>query len=169
MSLGLMCTFTVVSNCFIGLECTEHTCYDLMIAKKETSRKLQFQQDLSVFDMLKVLRNVGVDTPIILLFDSTDKPDTLSKCSEMESNMNDNYPSFCCAISKPFSSNDLATSIKIALGIAKPKAIYFTHDDKMAELTNSVESLVKRVSNSSKDFSDHFRNLSFDVLAGFSK
>ena len=170
VSLGLMCSFTVVSNCFIGLECTEHTCYDLIIAKKETNRKLQCQQDLSVFDMLKVLRNVGVDIPIILLFDASDKSDTLSKCLEMEASMEENCLSFCCAISKPFSSNDLATSIKLALGTQNQNQIYMAQGNKMTELTSSVEALVARAAlRSNKDFNDHFRDVSFDVLVELSK
>ena len=157
VSIGLVCTFTVVSNCFIGLECTEHTSYDLIIGKKEASKK-KGQQDLSIFDMLKVLRNVGVDTPIILLFESMDKSDTFSQCFEMESHFENNVSSFCCAISKPFSSVDLSSSIKLALGF--PKSL--ENENKAIERSNTAEDGFSNGLMSSKAFSDYFCNLSMD-------
>ena len=59
------CAFTVVPNAFIGLECSEYTCYDLIIAKKD-------MQHLAAIDMLKVLRAVGSTTPVVLLLDEVD-------------------------------------------------------------------------------------------------
>ena len=62
------CAFTVVPNAFIGLECSEYTCYDLIIAKRE-------MQHLAAADMLSVLRAVGSMTPIVLLIDEKDDTD----------------------------------------------------------------------------------------------
>ena len=59
------CIFTVVPNAFIGLECSEHTCYDLIIAKKD-------MQHLGATNMLGVLHAVGSPTPVVLLLDELD-------------------------------------------------------------------------------------------------
>ena len=59
------CAFTVVPNAFIGLECSEHTSYDLIIAKKD-------MQHLGATDMMNVLHAVGSPTPIVLLLDEQD-------------------------------------------------------------------------------------------------
>jgi DNA-binding response OmpR family regulator len=59
------CAFTVVPNAFIALECSEYTCYDLIIAKKD-------MQHLGARDMLNVLHAVGSPTPVVLLLDEHD-------------------------------------------------------------------------------------------------
>jgi hypothetical protein len=56
-----VCVFTVVNNIFTGLECTEHTCFDAIIAKKESN------SDSDPTAILRILRNINVNTPIILL------------------------------------------------------------------------------------------------------
>jgi DNA-binding response OmpR family regulator len=59
------CAFTVVPNAFVALECSEYTCYDLIIAKKD-------MQHLGARDMLNVLHAVGSPTPVVLLLDEHD-------------------------------------------------------------------------------------------------
>lgn len=58
------CVFTVVSNPFLALECTEHTDYDLIFISNESSCDC-----LSAFDFMKILRSVNACYPIILLTD----------------------------------------------------------------------------------------------------
>lgn len=50
----------VTTNFFFGLECAEHTYYDLIIAENDF-------KDLCFLDMKKILRAVGNKTPLILL------------------------------------------------------------------------------------------------------
>jgi hypothetical protein len=59
--LDFMCVFTVVSNPFTGLECTEHTHYDAVFIASNTASQL------NAMDFLRVLRTVGALTPVILM------------------------------------------------------------------------------------------------------
>lgn len=56
--------FTVVTSLFAALECSEHSCFNTIFVSSK------FEQDMNAFDFLKVLRNVGASTPIILLDES---------------------------------------------------------------------------------------------------
>ena len=58
--LNLQCCFTVVPNAFIGLECTEHTNFDIIFVQYNL-------ENFGAVDMLRVLRVAGVLTPVILL------------------------------------------------------------------------------------------------------
>ncbi len=60
--LAHTCVFTVVPNAFIALECTEHTCYHLIIATKNLI-------DLHAIDMMKILDAVGATTPVVVLIE----------------------------------------------------------------------------------------------------
>ena len=53
-----MVVFTVVSNCFAALECTEHSKFNLIIIQKGLPQ-------LDILAVLKVLRAIGDATPIV--------------------------------------------------------------------------------------------------------
>jgi DNA-binding response OmpR family regulator len=89
------CVFTVVSNAFIGLECSEHTCYDFIIVRKD-------MQHLGAIDMLNVLKAVGCPTPLVVLLDEHDN------CSDYDSNA----LGFFAALRKPLSTKILCTLIE---------------------------------------------------------
>lgn len=89
------CVFTVVSNAFIGLECSEHTCYDFIIVKKD-------MQHLGAIDMLNVLKAVGCPTPLVVLLDEHDN------CSDYDSNA----LGFFAALRKPLSTKILCTLLE---------------------------------------------------------
>ena len=56
--------FTVVTSLFAALECSEHTCFNAIFVSSK------FNLDMNAFDFLKVLRNVGATTSVILLNES---------------------------------------------------------------------------------------------------
>ena len=58
--------FTVVSSLFLALEWSEHTNFNAIFVSSK------FKVDMNAFDFLKVLRNVGAVTPIILLNESNE-------------------------------------------------------------------------------------------------
>ena len=89
------CAFTVVPNAFIGLECSEYTCYDLIIAKRD-------MQHLAAVDMLKVLRAVGSTTPMVLLLDEVDTTHDLAAESS----------GFFSVLRKPLSTRVLCSLIE---------------------------------------------------------
>jgi hypothetical protein len=59
--LDFICAFTVVSNPFTGLECTEHTHYDAVFIASNTASQL------NALDFLRILRTVGALTPVVLM------------------------------------------------------------------------------------------------------
>eukprot|EP00596_Hydrurales_sp_CCMP1899_P008476 CAMPEP_0119053004 /NCGR_PEP_ID=MMETSP1177-20130426/74126_1 /TAXON_ID=2985 /ORGANISM="Ochromonas sp, Strain CCMP1899" /LENGTH=636 /DNA_ID=CAMNT_0007032785 /DNA_START=96 /DNA_END=2006 /DNA_ORIENTATION=- len=89
------CVFTVVSNGFLGLECSEYTCYDFIIVKKD-------MQHLGAIDMMNVLKAVGCPTPLVVLLDEHDN------CSDYDSNA----LGFFAALRKPLSTKILSTLIE---------------------------------------------------------
>lgn len=60
-AVGEIIAFTVVSNPFIAMECIEHTEYDAIFISSF------LHQDISAFNFLKIVRNVGYEIPTILL------------------------------------------------------------------------------------------------------
>jgi len=94
-TFSLVCVFTVVNNAFAAIECTEHTCFDAIVIEKNLP-----SHGIDSLDFVRVLRNVGALTPIILLYENdTDVADTAH---------------FCCALQKPFSANSLCEAILLA-------------------------------------------------------
>lgn len=91
---GLLCVFTVVGNGFIGLECTEHTCFDVLIVTKDMPH-------LGAIDFKNVLRAVGCPTPIIVLLDEDDRLEE-SEVTQL---------GFFCALRKPFNTQKLCTAM----------------------------------------------------------
>lgn len=57
----LLCVFTVVSNAFNGLECTESTAFDMIFARTELPH-------LNAMDMLHILRQVNGSNPVPFVF-----------------------------------------------------------------------------------------------------
>lgn len=96
--------FTVVSNPFIGLECTEHTDYDAIFISFFATA------DLSAFDFLKLLRNVGCTVPIILVHLATE---TIP--SNWNSNDENGSYSFSSFLRKPYNLDEMASALKAAL------------------------------------------------------
>ena len=62
---GCVCVFTVAHNAFIGLECTELTCFDVIIVTKEMPH-------FAAIDFKNVLKAVNCPTPIVLLVEEHD-------------------------------------------------------------------------------------------------
>ncbi|RYG97031.1 hypothetical protein EON65_53475, partial [archaeon] len=68
--LNFYCSFTVVPNAFVALECTQHTCYDLIISRLHLAQ-------LNAAEMIKILRNVGCQTPLVVMLDKGEDSDLL--------------------------------------------------------------------------------------------
>ena len=96
---GLMCIFTVVSNIFIGLECTEHTCYDVILINHN------MKHGINAFEFLRILRTAGALTPVILVYDTT----TSSILSQQSKD------DFSCLLEKPFSAATICAAILNAI------------------------------------------------------
>lgn len=58
---GFVCVFTVVANASLGLEFTEHTCYDIILISQDLAC------GISAEDFVHRFRSIGVLTPIILV------------------------------------------------------------------------------------------------------
>ena len=86
--------FTVVSNVFAALECTEHTYYKTIIVKANLNH-------LNAFEMLRVLRNVECEVPIVLLLDADDST-TMEEAHNLD---------FCGILRKPYTSAELCNVI----------------------------------------------------------
>lgn len=110
-------SFTVVPNCFVGLECTEHTCFDLIIVQSSIPQ-------IKALEFLNILRAVGAPTPVVLLVDLAIVDEW---CDIQESGAKD--LGFTAILRKPFSTNHLCTLLKNLL------------DDAEAELNARKESL----------------------------
>ena len=91
---GLICIFTVVPNIYFGLQCTEHTCYDIILI----SHDLKYS---NAIHFARSLRNIGVQTPIILV------QNDLSLHV-----MHEHGAMFCSLLQKPFSANTLNLFVK---------------------------------------------------------
>ena len=92
---GNVCVFTVAHNAFIGLECTELTCYDVIIVTKELPH-------FAGIDFKNVLNAVGCPTPIVLLVDEND-PIT---------DYDIHHLGFFCPLKKPFSMATLCSVLQ---------------------------------------------------------
>eukprot|EP01041_Mallomonas_annulata_P013272 gene13272-28102_t len=57
---GLLSTFTVVSSTLTGIDCTEHTSYDIIFIK-------DCYDDLGAADFVGLLRTIGNLVPVVLL------------------------------------------------------------------------------------------------------
>jgi CheY-like chemotaxis protein len=58
--LDVLCEFTVVPNAFVALDCTEHANFHLIFAVVNLP-------NLNAVEMIRVLRNVGNNTPLMLI------------------------------------------------------------------------------------------------------
>lgn len=90
-----VCVFTVAHNAFIGLECTELTCYDVIIVTKELPH-------FAAIDFKNVLNSVGSPTPIVLLIDENDPI----------SDYDVHHLGFFCPLKKPFSMDTLCSVLQ---------------------------------------------------------
>ena len=59
------CSFTVVQNAFIGLEFSECMSYDIIFINKDL-------KDFNALQFIKVLKNAGSPSEVVLLVDATD-------------------------------------------------------------------------------------------------
>lgn len=93
----LICVFTAVPSIVIGLECTEHTCYDIILINHdwENANAVQFA---------RILRNIGAQTPLILVQND--------KCPQF---IQEHHAIFCSFLQKPFSANTLVEAIYTSL------------------------------------------------------
>ena len=118
---GLICIFTVVPNIYFGLQCTEHTCYDIILI----SHDLKYS---NAIHFARSLRNIGVQTPIILVQ------------NDLSLNvMHEHGAMFCSLLQKPFSANTLVvaicTSIQQHIELVREKAFF---DDYLAALSHDA-------------------------------
>ena len=83
----LICVFTAVPSIVIGLECTEHTCYDIILINHDW-------ENTNAIEFVRILRNLGVQTPLIMVHS-----DLCPQC------MHEYHAIFCSFLQKPFSAN----------------------------------------------------------------
>lgn len=93
----LICVFTAVPSIVIGLECTEHTCYDIILINHDW-------ENTNAIEFVRILRNLGVQTPLIMVHS-----DLCPQC------MHEYHAIFCSFLQKPFSANALAEAIYTSL------------------------------------------------------
>ena len=109
--LAHTCVFTVVPNAFIALECTEHTCYHLIIATKNLI-------DLHAIDMMKILDAVGATTPVVVLIERGEEYNP----AEMEG-----LRLYLDVLRRPFCTADLCRVIQAAIDeMENPKKTLIT-------------------------------------------
>lgn len=93
-------SFTVVPNGFLGLECTEHTCYDIIIIQSSLPQ-------INAVQFLQILRKVGAETPVVLLIDLTVADEWIDIQDNDAKDLG-----FTAILRKPFSTNHLCMLIK---------------------------------------------------------
>ena len=106
---GCVCVFTVAHNAFIGLECTELTCYDVIIVTKDL---LHF----NAIDFKNVLKAVGCPTPIVLMVEEHDPITDHDILQE----------GFFCPLKKPFSMDTLFSDTEPCYDLTIAEDV-FTH------------------------------------------
>ncbi|KAJ1429273.1 hypothetical protein B484DRAFT_61827 [Ochromonadaceae sp. CCMP2298] len=70
---GFTCIFTVVQDMIIGLECTEHTPFNMIFVNEGSS------SDTAPYDLLRSLRMVGSRVPVVLLSRASPQPNADAK------------------------------------------------------------------------------------------
>jgi CheY-like chemotaxis protein len=93
-------SFTVVPNAFLGLECTEHTSYDIIIIQASLPQ-------INAVHFLNILKTVGAQTPVVLLVDLTIADEWIDIQDKDAKELG-----FTAILRKPFSTNHLCNLIK---------------------------------------------------------
>lgn len=101
--------FTVVSNCFAALECTEHSKFNLIIIQKGLPQ-------LDILAVLKVLRAIGDATPIVSMEKAQSGISTNLITKLTISARKDGYAGI---LLQPYSANSLCECITNTLEYAK--------------------------------------------------
>ena len=102
-------SFTVVPNAFLGLECTEHTSYDIIIIQASLPQ-------INAVQFLQILRKVGAETPVVLLIDLTVADEWIHIQDNDAKDLG-----FTAILRKPFSTNHLCILIKSVIEEANAK------------------------------------------------
>ena len=105
--------FTVVSNCFSALESTEHTMYDLIIIQRGLPQ-------LDMLAVLKVLRAIGNQTPIVTLERATQGSNRESIQKRLTEGAR--KIGFAHALIQPYSSKSLCECIEEAIAYGAEQA-----------------------------------------------
>mmetsp|Transcript_12314 Transcript_12314/g.16911 ORF Transcript_12314/g.16911 Transcript_12314/m.16911 type:complete len:213 (+) Transcript_12314:86-724(+) len=108
--IGVHFAFTVVSNPFIGLECTEHTEFDAIFI---SSFKYA---DINGWDFGKILRNIGSEVPIILV-EQHDEESSFPSSVDQSKTFGFHFFS---VLQKPYTHEVLADSLRAAIKASKP-------------------------------------------------
>lgn len=90
----------------MGLECTEHTEYDAIFIMND------LKCTLKAFDFLRIIRNIGISTPLILLHDQDFRPDLSTEPGLPAGGFN--------AGSNPNTLSQLSVSLKFSNTLKKP-------------------------------------------------
>lgn len=135
-----LCIFTVVQNPFMGLECTEHTEFDAIFIMNDVKCTLK------AYDFLRIIRNIGMMTPLILLHDQDFRPDMSNEPGLPASGFNapnttSTLLKFSNTLKKPFTCRDICLLID--------QMFYFhflsnTNTPSMSVVSNSQPSSEKR-------------------------
>lgn len=118
------CVFDVVPNAFVGLEFTEITCYDVVMADVNLPQ-------LGGIDMIRVLRNVGVNIPLIVVADAE---------SDLGFLHQDDMKAFVCGVlRKPFHAVELCDVIEKC--VIRSDTARVSHQYSSLDANNSLKDL----------------------------
>ena len=107
-----ICVFTVVQNCFAGLEAIQHTDYDCVIVQKDLT-------GLNIAGMLKVVRALGNNVPFIhmipIVLPSEDAEEASSLLSEDAQRKEARRMDYSDILVQPYSPTTLCNTITAAI------------------------------------------------------
>lgn len=136
--------FSVVSNCFVALEMTEHTKFDLIIIQRGLPQ-------LDILAVLKVLRAIGNYTPIVCMERAPKGSNKQSLQTRLTSAAR--TIGYAYALIQPYSANSLCDCIKEAIRYGTEQATIETSKRVAAEFNSQLNSKdldVKKVLDSSE-------------------
>jgi CheY-like chemotaxis protein len=116
--------WTVVPDCFLALEATEHTDFDLIIVQKGLPQ-------LDIQAVLKVIRNVGSQTPVVSMEKLASGAILEEKQAQLINSARED--GYAYALLQPYSSNSLCTCIRESLAYAEEDIVKVTNKRRADE------------------------------------
>jgi len=145
--IGVHFAFTVVSNPFIGLECTDHTEFDVIFISSF------MYSDINGWDFAKILRNIGSEVPIILVLNQ-DEESPFSSYG-ISADMSTTFGLyFFSVLKKKYTHEELADCIREAI---KPQVFHLSaHNNGTCLDDTALLSMQNRPSASNIQTCDNF-------------
>lgn len=179
------CVFMVVPDALIGIECTEHSAFDLIFVSQD------LKQDLSAYAFLRSLRAVGATTPIVLLISESASSESkqtvilsggrtpkVKQLLDQDSNANTGLPAvgyhappsqekFTAALHMPYTKRDLCEVIRSAIFLPRLPPPLFVPSSLLLSSTLATSSSPTSTSAAMKSIpttSSHARSSGFMII-----